>query len=99
MAISSIVFELNRAGVGDLLKSAGMQQVLNRKAAAVASAARGAAPLVEGEPGKRKLPITVRQAPTSTRARAIVEADHPAALRVEAKHRLLVGALGAARGS
>lgn len=98
MAISSVRIELDRAGVGALLKSDEVQAMLMRKAEAVASAARGRAPMVEGEPGKQKLPVTVRPAATATRARAIVEADHPAALAVESKHRLLVGSLDAARG-
>lgn len=94
---TSIRIELNRAGVGALLRSNDVQQMLNRKAAAVASAARTHAPMVDGEPGDKPLPVTWRAAPTGSRARAIVEADHPAALAVEAKHRLLVGSLDAAR--
>lgn len=97
MAVSSVRIELDRAGVGALLKSDEVQQMLMRKAQAVASAARAHAPMVEGEPGKRKPPIEVRPAATPTRARAIVEVDHPSALAIESKHRLLVGALDAAR--
>lgn len=98
--MTSIRIEMNRAGVGDLLRSDAVQQMLNRKAAAVAAAASSRAPMVDGQPGKEKLPVTSRPATsTSTRARAIVEADHPAALAVEAKHRLLVGALDAARSA
>ncbi|MFF1820393.1 hypothetical protein ACFVWG_24015 [Kribbella sp. NPDC058245] len=93
----SIRIELNRAGVGELLKSEAVQQMLNRKAEAVAAAARSRAPMVDGDPGKIPLPIETRADPTPTRARAIVEADHPAALAIEAKHRLLGGALDAAR--
>lgn len=94
----SIRIQMDRAGVGDLLKSDAVQQMLNRKAAAVAATARSRAPMVNGEPGKVKLPIESRPARTGSRARAIVEADHPAALAVEAKHRLLGGSLDAARG-
>lgn len=94
---ASIRIELNRAGVGELLKSEPVQQMLNRKTEAVAAAARSRAPMVDGDPGRTPLPIEARSAPTSTRARAIVEADHPAALAAEAKHRLLAGSLDAAR--
>lgn len=94
----SIRIELDRAGVGELLRSDGMQAVLDSKAEAVANAARGRGIRVEGTPGDVLLPIITRRARSSTRARSVVAIDHPSGLAVESKHRLLVGSLGAARG-
>lgn len=97
MAGQSVRIELDRAGVGELLASAEMQQLLTAKAEAVAESARSKGILVEGKPGDVALPIVVRSNPTGTRARATVTIDHPSGLAVEAKHRLLVGSLDAAR--
>lgn len=98
MAGQSIRIELDRAGVGDLLRSEDVQQMLNTKAERVADAARGRGIRVEGDPGDTPLPVTVRRSPSGSRARAQVVIDHPSGLAVEAKHRLLVGSLDAARG-
>lgn len=89
--------ELNRDGIRDLLASGDVQRMLDDKAQAVADAAKRQGITVDGVPGSEALPIGVVQAGSSSRARALVVVDHPAALAVEAKHRLLVGALDAAR--
>jgi hypothetical protein len=96
--VVSIRIELDRAGVGELLRSDAVQAMLDSKADAVATSARGQGIRVNGEPGEVALPIITRRARTGSRARAVVEIDHPSGLAVEAKHRLLVGSLDAARG-
>jgi hypothetical protein len=53
--------------------------------------------MVDGIPGDEKPPIYQVDARSSSRARALVVLDHPAGLAIEAKHRLLVGSLDAAR--
>lgn len=97
MAVSSVRFELERGGVGELLASSEMQKLLDAKANAVADAARARGVMVEGD--QVALPVKAESRPTSTRARARVVLDHPAGLAVEAKHRLLVGSLDAARNA
>lgn len=101
MSVSSVRVSTNYAGIGTLLGSPGVQHDLDRRAQAVADAALGQGITVggvEGTPGPMALPVEVVSSPNTARARARVVADHPAALRVEAKYRLLVGALDAARG-
>jgi hypothetical protein len=83
-------------GIVDLLNSSGVADDLRRRAEQVADAARSRAPMVDGTPGDVPLPIEVVDASTE-RARFLVVADHAAGLAVEAKHRLLVGSLDAAR--
>lgn len=95
---SSVRIELDRNGVGDLLRSSEVQSMLMRKAEAVKSAALGRGVTVNGPAGDETLPIEVVDA-GSDRARALVTVDHPAGLYVEAKHRLLVGSLEAARSA
>lgn len=98
MAIKSVTIELDRGGVGDLLASAEVQDMLNDKAEQVANAARGRGVMVGGETAEDvPLPIVVVPAGNTKRARTLVVADHPAGLAVEAKHRLLAGSLDAAR--
>lgn len=98
MARSSIRIELDRSGVGALLRSDAVQAMLDHKAEAVADAARSRGIMVEGKPGDVPLPIVTRRARTATRARSVVAIDHPSGLAVESKHRLLAGSLTAARG-
>lgn len=93
----SVRIELNRAGIRSLLADGDTQAMLDRKAEAVASAAQGRGITVEGEDPGVPLPVAVRPAGNATRARALVVLDHEAGLAVEAKHRLLVGSLDAAR--
>lgn len=74
--------------------------MLDQKAEAVADAARGQGISVgdrDGGTGEVPLPIEAKSAGNASRARAIVTVDHPAALNVESKHRLLGSSLDAAR--
>lgn len=87
--------ELDGDGVGELLRSADVQRMLDEKAARVAAAAQSLNVLVEDD--DVALPIRVEASPSATRAGAVVIVDHPSALSVEAKHRLLASALDAAR--
>lgn len=93
---TSIKIELDRDGIRALLRDPAVQALLDDKARAVARAAEGRGVLVGGDPGTEALPISTRSA-GGARARAVVGIDHPAGLAVEAKHRLLVGSLDAAR--
>lgn len=95
--ISSVLIELDRPGMGSLLASPEVQAMLDGKAKAVANAARGRGVRVGGTPGDTPLPVEAVSAGNAKRARAIVSIDHPSGLAVEAKHRLLVGSLDAAR--
>ena len=96
VAVSSVRIEMDYGGVGELLRSAGVQADLDNRGEAMKAAAEGRGIMVEGEPGDVALPITSTSAGNSRRARTIVAIDHPAGLAVEAKHRLLVGSLDAA---
>jgi len=96
-SISSVLIELDRDGVKALLASDDVQRVLDEKAEAVANAARGRGIKVSGTPGEVDLPVVTVKAGNAKRARALVSIDHPSGLAVEAKHRLLVGSLDAAR--
>lgn len=89
--------KLNRRGMRDLLRSEGVQQVLARKAAAVAGQVEAAGIRVEGKPGRVELPVKVDVAAGAERARARVILDHPAGLAVEAKHGILTSSIDAAR--
>ena len=91
-------FAFNTAGLRELLTSREVAADLDRRGQAVAAAARSQGVMVEGEePGNIALPIEVHTDTTGPRARTTVVAAHPAGLAVEAKHRLLGGALDAAR--
>lgn len=95
---SSVLIELHRPGVGALLASGEVQDMLDRKAEAVATSARARGVTVNTPTtGEEPVPVETVSAGNSKRARALVVVDHPAALRVEAKHRLLGRALTAAR--
>lgn len=97
--IKSIRIVLDRGGVAELLRSSEVQAMLDRKAEAVASAARGRGVTVRGVSGEGEVEVPVKavSSPIGTRARSRVILDHPAGLRVESTHRLLVGSLDAAR--
>lgn len=92
--------EIDRKGIGDLLASPGVQRMLDAKATRVAFVARARGIRVEGDdaPGEIALPIETADWGNSRRARAAVVVPHPSGEAVESKHRLLGGALGAARG-
>ena len=95
--IKSVRIELDRQGLGELLRSPEVRADLDRRASAVAKAARDRGLLVDGEPGKVPLPVTMASGSLGGgRARAFVRITHPSGLAVEAKHRLLVGSLDAA---
>jgi hypothetical protein len=94
MKVSSVRIEMDFAGIGDLLASAEVQADIDRRAEAVADAARNRGVTVESD--NVPVPVVVTSA-GKKRARALVTLDHPAGLAVEAKHRLLVGSLDAAR--
>lgn len=95
--MGSVRIELDRAGIRSLLTAAETQAMVEAKAEAVAQAAQGRGLTVEGDPGEVPLPVVTRSAGSASRARALVVIDHPSGLAVEAKHRLLVGSLDAAR--
>ncbi|MEU7972159.1 hypothetical protein AB0B48_08955 [Micromonospora sp. NPDC049089] len=88
---------VNRRGLRDLLRSEAMQEMLGRKALAVADAVEAAGIRVEGVPGRIALPVTVTVLAGSERARARVTLDHPSGLAVEAKHGILTSGIDAAR--
>lgn len=95
----SIRFEPNDAGVAELLNSAGVHADINRRGEAMRAAAESAASgiLVEGEPGDE--PVSVEgEMGGDSRARYTLAITHPSGLAVEAKHRILGGALDAAGG-
>jgi hypothetical protein len=83
----SIKFKPDHAGIGELLRSQGVQDDLKARAERVAAAARA----------ETDMPILVDNM-TGKRARYRIVAHHPKALRVEAKHRLLGRAIDAAGG-
>lgn len=98
--ISSVRIELARNGLREVLTGVELEKVLADKARAVQAAAQSRGIKVSGEDGEVPLPIEVSSSARGTsggRARAAVWIDHPAGLAVEAKHRLLVGSLDAAR--
>jgi hypothetical protein len=82
-----VKFVPRREGIRELLVSEGVKKDIEGRAERVAAAARSAYPDIE---------ILVEDR-TGNRARFRVVANHPKALRVEAKHRLLGKALEAAR--
>lgn len=90
---------VHRRAIRDLLRSEGVQEVLGRKALAVADEVEAAGIRVEGVPGRIALPVTVTVVAGSERARARVILDHPAGLAVEAKHGILTSSIDAARGA
>lgn len=94
----SVHIEIDGDGIMDLLGSAEVADMLRTKAEAAAEAARSRGVMVDGTPGDVPLPIEVVDA-SSDRARMLVVSDHAAGLAVEAKHRLLVGSLDAARNA
>lgn len=83
-------------GIGEVLRSREMEQDLLRRAERVAAAVRAAGVMVSGVPGTDELPVKVKSNIGRNRASARVSIPHPAALAVEAKHRLLGRALDAA---
>jgi hypothetical protein len=97
--VSNVRIEMNREGVRELLTRIETQQMLGDKAHDVASAAQSRGVMVGGDAGQGRIaiPIDVVDATNSSRARMLVTADHPGAIAVEAKYRLLVASLDAAK--
>lgn len=93
----SIRIELNGAGIRSLLGSGDVRSMLEGKGSAVKSAAESRAPLVsDGSGGEIKLPIKMSSGGVK-RARVTITSAHPAGTAVEAKYRLLVSSLDAAK--
>lgn len=88
---------VKRRALRDLLRSDAMQEMVGRKALAVADAVEAAGIRVEGVPGRIPLPVTVTVVAGSERARARVILDHPAGIAVEAKHGILTASIDVAR--
>jgi hypothetical protein len=97
MTIRVTRVKLNRRGMRGMLRSDGVQEMLARKAAAVAKQVEADGITVEGVPGDVPLPVTVAVGAGAERARARVILDHPAGLAVEAKHGVLTSSIDAAR--
>lgn len=86
--------KLDHAGIGEVLRSAGVSGVVNATADAIAEAAAGKA-----RAGDEEIPVAVRSRTAFTgrkirdgRAAADVVLMHPAGQRAEAKHGFLAGA-------
>lgn len=88
-------YQPNRRGIRELAASEAVDAELERRGQRIATAAESAY-----QAGGYEVPVEVVQASSDTdeRARVAVVARHPAALRIEAKHRILGGSLDAARG-
>jgi hypothetical protein len=90
--------DLNRAGVVDLLSAPGVRAELERRAQAVAAAARATAPVKTGA-YRGSIGVAVDSSPIDGRARAIVEATVDYADTVEARTGNLARALNSAGGA
>ncbi|MEV1331126.1 hypothetical protein AB0J20_16290 [Micromonospora costi] len=90
---------LDRRGMRALLRSDEVQQMLARKAEAVAEQVEASGIRVDGKPGRVALPVTVETSAGEGRARSRVILDHPAGAAVEAKHGVLTSSIDAARSA
>lgn len=90
-------FKHSRKGIGQVLRSAAVRQLLAGKADKVAEAVRSRGITVDGEPGEVPLPVTTNVTGRGTRARAYVDLAHPSGMAVEAEHRVLGLSIDAAR--
>ncbi|MGC4891086.1 hypothetical protein [Micromonospora sp. DT227] len=90
-------FKHSREGIGEVLRSVGVQEVLHAKGEAVAEKVRAAGIRVDGVPGDVELPVTVNTTGKGTRARTYVTLDHPSGAAVEAKHGVLTSSIDAAK--
>jgi bacteriophage HK97-gp10 putative tail-component len=87
--------ELNHAGMAELLKSAGVQREVSRRAENVLAAARRGAPVVSGE-YRDSLHVELRTTDRAT-ARVVAGSDH--GIAVEARTGNLARSLDAAGGA
>jgi hypothetical protein len=96
--------ELDVAGVRELLLSDEVGDELARRGRDVAAAADQRYAEIEvgardaGQPGRQHITTEVHRGEGKNRSRVRVVADHPAAQRVEAAHRVLGQSMDAARG-
>lgn len=98
--MAQVRFVRNPVGMVEILLSPGVKADLGRRAEAVRSAAESDASwdqLVSGVPGDETIPVAVVVERHGDRNVAQVRANHPAALAVEAKHRVLGRSIDAAR--
>lgn len=96
----AVRIELNSSGIRELLVDDDVLDMLEDKARDVADAAQARGISVgstSGGSGETPLPVDVEASVSGSRARAVVIIAHPAGIAVEAKHRVLVGSLDAAR--
>lgn len=96
----TVQFRPNLAGYRELLLSAGVAADLERRAERVQAAAANDPSwdqAVSGIPGDEAVPYRVRVERHRDRNVAQVVGEHPAALNVEAKHRVLGRAIDHAR--
>lgn len=90
--------DLNRSGIRDLLSAPGVRAELDRRAQAVAAAARASAPVRTGA-YRGSIRVEVGVSPVDGRARAVVRADVAHATAVEARTGNLARALNSAGGA
>lgn len=96
----TVRFVRRSAGMVELLLSPAVRADLERRANAVRDAAESDGSWdqqVSGAPGDETIPYRVRVERHGERNVAMVAANHPSALAVEAKHRVLGRAIDAAR--
>lgn len=96
MTIQVTDVDYDAAGIRALLGSSEVADLMEAKASDVADRARAIAAgiALEGEPGDTAVPIS-HGVDSTPELHGYVGIDHPAGLAVEAKHRILGGALDA----
>ena len=91
-----IRYTASRAGMRHLIKSEGVDSMLERRAGNVAAVAQAGYDANPPHSGRVNVDV-VQEGSDSDRARVAVIARHPAALAIEADRRVLGGAIDAAR--
>jgi hypothetical protein len=91
-----IRYQANRRGIRDVAKSREMDTMLEGRAEQVAAVAQSGFDAVPVHSGRVQVDV-VQEGSDSDRARVAVIARHPAALHIEANHRILGSAISAAR--
>lgn len=94
--MARVRIEQDYGGIGQLLKSAEVRAMISERGSAIARAAEARGITVNND--SESLPVTQVDGIGGSRAYTLVILDHPAGAAVEAKHRVLGTALGAARG-